>query len=96
MRTYFVKVGFYVFTQPYAYQTIIKCLPEDVIDVAKAAVVNKYRNCNILIFSDDIDWCRDNFSCYRNVYFPHGKAYEDMILMSLCDNVIVNEKHLKI
>ena len=49
MRTYFVKVGFYVFTQPYAYQTIIKCLPEDVIDVAKAAVVNKYRNCNSLI-----------------------------------------------
>ena len=49
MRTYFVKVGFYVFTQPYAYQTIIKCLPEDVIDVAKAAVIKKYSNCNSLV-----------------------------------------------
>lgn len=49
MRTYFVKVGFYVFTQLHTYQTIIKCLPEDVIDVSKAAVIKKYSNCSTLI-----------------------------------------------
>lgn len=45
---------------------------------------------NVLIFSDNIEWCIENFSFYKNIYFPHGKPYEDMILMSLCDNVIVN------
>jgi hypothetical protein len=49
-----------------------------------------HNNYNILIFSDDIDWCKNNFNIYKNTYFPHGKPYEDMILMSLCDNVIVN------
>ena len=49
---------------------------------------------NILIFSDDIEWCIKNFSIYKNVYFPHGKPYEDMILMSLCDTVIFNKGSL--
>lgn len=49
MRTYFIKVDFYVFTQLHTYQTIIKCVPEDVIKVAEAAVIKKYSNCNSLV-----------------------------------------------
>jgi len=47
---------------------------------------------NVLIFSDDIEWCKNNFNIYKNVYFLHNKKpYEDLILMSLCDEVIANE-----
>ena len=53
-------------------------------------LIHKYRNCNILIFSDDCMWCKNNFK-YDNVYIIDGnKPYVDMILLSLCDNVIEN------
>lgn len=55
---------------------------------------NNLKNSNILIFSDNIEWCKKNFSIYKNVFFPHGKPYEDMILMSLCNDVIVNKGSL--
>ena len=65
-----------------------KLYTEEDIDKIIKTYALKY---NILIFSDDINWCIEKFSMYKNVYFPHGKPYEDMILMSLCDNVIVNQ-----
>jgi hypothetical protein len=42
-----------------------------------------------LIFSDDIDWCKQVFP--DGVVFIQGNQFEDMCLMSLCDhNVICN------
>jgi hypothetical protein len=42
---------------------------------------------NILVFSDDIEWCKKNF---KNVIFVEGqKDYEDLYLMSLCKHHII-------
>lgn len=46
---------------------------------------------NVLVFSDDIGWCKENlFDKDDGVYFiEFGKDYEDFYLMSLCTNNIV-------
>jgi hypothetical protein len=60
-------------------------------DIVYLLKMNISNNKNILIFSDDIQWCKTNFDFYKNVYFiENQKPYEDMILMSLCDEVIEN------
>lgn len=42
---------------------------------------------NVLIFSDDINWCKNNFN---NCMFIEGQEdYEDMYLMSLCTHHII-------
>ena len=45
----------------------------------------------ILVFSDDINWCKENLN-YDNVLFVENQDnLEDMWLMSLCDhNIIAN------
>jgi hypothetical protein len=45
-----------------------------------------------LIFSDDIQWCKENLSFIENKTFVEGnKDYEDLYLMSFCkDNIIAN------
>jgi hypothetical protein len=44
---------------------------------------------NILVFSDDIEWCKNEF-LYGTMHYIEGlKDYEDMYLMSLCSNNIV-------
>lgn len=59
-----------------------------IIDIIKK---NISLNKNILIFSDDIEWCKLNLSFYKNVYFiENQKPYEDMVLMSLCNEVVEN------
>ena len=47
---------------------------------------------NYLIFSDDINWCKDNFSFLKNKTFVSGfNDFEELYLMSLCDhNIIAN------
>ena len=44
------------------------------------------------LFSDDIEWCKINFSSLDNIYFISGnKPYEDFWLMKSCkNNIIVN------
>lgn len=43
-----------------------------------------------LIFSDDIEWCKQNFSFLKNVkYSSCSQDYEDMLLMSTCKNNII-------
>lgn len=46
---------------------------------------------NLYIFSDDIDWCKNNLG-FKNMVFVEGKSnIEDLWLMSLCDhNIIAN------
>lgn len=45
-----------------------------------------------LIFSDDIQWCKENFPEVDNFKFIEGyKDYEDLTLMSMCNhNIICN------
>jgi len=45
-----------------------------------------------LIFSDDLLWCKENFGFIKNkVFIENQKDYEDLYLMSLCDdNIIAN------
>lgn len=49
-----------------------------------------WRNYNILIFSDDIPYCKVHFQCLPNVHFIEGlNPMEQLILGSLCDNFII-------
>ena len=47
---------------------------------------------NYLIFSDDIEWCYENFNFIKNKTFISGNTdYQDLYLMSMCDdNIIAN------
>jgi hypothetical protein len=46
---------------------------------------------NILVFSDDIEWCQKNFLAqYDKIHYVTGlKDWEELYLMSLCTNNIV-------
>jgi hypothetical protein len=45
---------------------------------------------NIIVFSDDIEYAKIQFQAYNNVYFSERLTeFEDLVLMSLCDNHII-------
>jgi hypothetical protein len=47
-------------------------------------------NFNYLIFSDDIEWCYENFNFIKNKIFITGNTdFQDLYLMSMCDNNII-------
>lgn len=50
-----------------------------------------YENCNIIFFSDDIEYCKLHFSCLgSNVYFAEGNSdIEDLCLISQCTYHII-------
>ncbi len=49
----------------------------------------KYKN--ILVFSDDIDWCKQNLKFQNMIFVENNDNIEDMWLMSLCEhNIIAN------
>jgi Glycosyl transferase family 11 len=51
-------------------------------------IEKEYNIDNILIFSDDIKWCKNTFRNNR-IFFVEGQTdYEDMYLISLCDHFI--------
>jgi len=47
---------------------------------------------NVLIFSDDIDWCRNNFTDndYKYNFIENQSDIEDLFLMSYCDHNIIS------
>jgi hypothetical protein len=55
---------------------------------------NKFdvNNATFVIFSDDIEWCKKNFSSKYDIKFSNlSSQYEDLCAMSLCDhNIIAN------
>jgi len=57
-------------------------------------LVDNYGECNYFIFSDDIDWCKNNLKINNAFYIDSSEAripHEDMYLMSLCNyNIIAN------
>jgi hypothetical protein len=44
---------------------------------------------NILVFSDDIEYCKIHFSCLNNVQFAQGNAIEQLTLMSKCHAFVI-------
>jgi hypothetical protein len=51
----------------------------------------KYDIDKIYIFSDDINWCKNNFTDERCVFVEDKQDYEELYLMSLCEhNIIAN------
>jgi len=52
-------------------------------------IENEKKIDNILVFSDDINYCKENFFDKRITYIEYLKDYEDMYLMSLCENNII-------
>lgn len=43
-----------------------------------------------LIFSDDIQWCKDNLKIDNAIYIENEKDYIELYLMSLCKNNIIS------
>ena len=44
-----------------------------------------------LIFSDDINWCKENFNFIENkIFIENNKDFEDFYLMSLCNHNIIS------
>tara|TARA_R110002051_G_scaffold227193_2_gene289640 strand:- start:139 stop:876 length:738 start_codon:yes stop_codon:yes gene_type:complete len=57
----------------------------------KAVDLTRKSDTNILIFSDDIEWCKENFK-YPNIHFSQNQTnITDLYAMSLCShNIIAN------
>lgn len=55
------------------------------------AIKSMPKNTIFLIFSDDIEWCKSNFPDIpeKFILISGQKDYEDLYLMSLCDNNII-------
>lgn len=50
----------------------------------------KWHTCNLIFFSDDIEYCKIHFECLENAYFSTGKSeIEDLCLMSQCKHHII-------
>lgn len=45
---------------------------------------------NVIIFSDDMDYCRVHFSGLSNVHFADGTDIEQLALMTLCHHFIIS------
>lgn len=63
--------------------------PLQTIDYYKKGleIIGKYDN--LLIFSDDIKWCKENLKFDNMIFIEGNDDIEDLWLMSLCDNNII-------
>lgn len=60
------------------------------IDYYQKAISLLNENQIFLIFSDDLDWCRNNFDFIENkVFVDDLEDYEELYLMSRCNNNII-------
>ena len=54
-------------------------------------MASKIPNFKLIVFSDDIKWCKENIKGDSVIYCENFLNYEDMCIMSLCDhNIIAN------
>ncbi len=62
------------------------------IDYYKLATSKFAKDTKFIIFSNDLEWCKENFNFLDNVEFSKAQEdWEDIILMSNCrDNIIAN------
>lgn len=78
-----IRRGDYVNNPNYA------LLPINYYTGALVKEFSDYHNYNIIIFSDDMEYCKLHFQCLPNVYYAEGNAIEQLCLMSLCDHFII-------
>lgn len=76
------------------YSSFFGTLPIEYYERAINAIRNKINDPKFFIFSDDINWCKQNFTFLRTdaEFVLHDEAVhatEDLILMSLCAHQII-------
>ena len=65
--------------------------PADYYNTAISLVKEQNTNATFLVFSDDIQWCKNHFVGTEYIFIEGFEDWEDLILMSLCDaNIITN------
>jgi hypothetical protein len=53
-----------------------------------------FNNCTFIIFSDDLEWCKDNIKGSKVIYSELNNSGYDLCAMSLCDhNIIANSSY---
>ncbi len=52
--------------------------------------IDDWREHNIIVFSDDIEYCKVHFQCLDNVYFAEGNEIQDLCLMAQCNKFILS------
>lgn len=64
--------------------------PPQSIEYYKESIKIIGEDSHYLIFSDDINWCKENLSFIKNKTFIEGNDdYQDLYLMSMCKNNII-------
>ena len=68
------------------------CYGADHIDKCVALIAERVDNPRLFIFSDDIEWCRQNLSFpnSRFVDVLHDAPHHNMYMMSLCDHFVIS------
>jgi hypothetical protein len=51
--------------------------------------IEYFKNTTFLVFSDDIDWCKNNFIGDNFIFIENETDTEDLYLMSFCKNNII-------
>lgn len=52
--------------------------------------INTIGNGLVLVFSDDIEWCKNTFKGNRFVFIENEKDYIELYLMSMCKNNVIS------
>lgn len=84
--SYHVRRGDYM-----QFPDVYVTLGEDYYGAALKHIESRHKIENILVFSDDIQWCKENLSDPRMTFVEDQPDYMDLYLMSLCDhNIMAN------
>lgn len=51
-------------------------------------ILSSFENCQIVVFSDDIEWCKNNMPP-ETIFSTADNQFEDMCMMSMCDTHII-------
>lgn len=51
--------------------------------------ISKVGDTTLIVFSDDIEWCKEHLKYNNIIYIEGEKDYIELYLMSLCDNNII-------
>lgn len=57
--------------------------------ISALLTIPNWKDCNILLFSDDLEYCKVHFECLPNAYFIKGYEIDHLCLMSMCDHHII-------
>lgn len=57
--------------------------------ISSLLTIKNWKDCNIIICSDDLEYCKVHFECLPNSFFIRATEIEHLCLMSLCDNHII-------